>query len=909
MFCDYLLGQIVGRIFANGTGARLTYISSEMEFLPVRGTLYGLTLKRPEDAEHGGISIERISVRLHLLPLFKERVDLSHLTLDGVTIIAEQDQSAFWSLLDYLFGGDQPQSGWPVSVSDVRVRTRNKAGSLTLAGEDYRLEGNSVDFYAKTASPAPEDPFKTTVTADALDVQIAKAPKLPLNAVKLLGDLGNGKFSFTEATARSADLELSAPFKGVFTPVHVESAVELKFAAENFIAEQFGDSAEKFAFGLDVDANRLQIHSAPATDSNSPVRSKVEAEIKLSHSFPLQAAVETTIGNQPQKITVSGDLLPLGLKADLESTIVPRDEEDGETTEAAGSLISSLSLQNDNLRFEVHKREAPYSSSKEQDGFDGQGSWNLASGVLQFDLSDVHQRYKVVARRIDVAAAERRLNFTDTEITAAGESMRLNGTLSKDGWQAGLQGKWDLGPIGDKFPRLEQVSGELNVNLQITGAAFDPILDGTVNVEQGSVSLLLGTTIVGADNFKLSGRFLNDELIVDSMSANVGGGILGGGGHWTSLFDQDKRSGELNFALEGIDFEPVTGAYVNLKGYLALRDQPGALPELTGEVTSDHALYEKNVDIRQIVQALSQFIVGRGHNAGKVSGVTLGEGLSYDVHLLSPGGMLVDTNVAQAELRADLQLLGDTQNPYLEGEIQVLNGVFGFQAQEFQLTNAEMTFTPDRKSLDPELNILGETILKTTQGDEQRVFLAINGTLTQPKLNFSSDSGMSENEIVSLLGLSGAAGIQIIGREGVSAGYAEVFNPNSDLSLRDRIGGITGLSEVQIVPSFSTTTGEFAPKVIGTRPLIGGLELKLESELTSQQASGAEIEFPLTRSIKAQGGWKTTPITGNVRSASGAFNVGVRFEQHFPGTGLLPPRGFNKFKEIGEEADGAGEAK
>lgn len=163
--------------------------------------------------------------------------------------------------------------------------------------------------------------------------------------------------------------------------------------------------------------------------------------------------------------------------------------------------------------------------------------------------------------------------------------------------------------------------------------------------------------------------------------------------------------------------------------------------------------------------------------------------------------------------------------------------------------------------------------------------------MTKPEVSFTSDSGLSGNQVVALFGAgSGGEGITLVKSDMEEQfGLFDLLNPASDISFGDRISQIAGFSEVQLAPAFSSTTGEFAPRLSAKKPLLSNLDLELQTELTSEQASSAQLTYPLSPYLSATTGWKNVPVTKDVSSSSGSFNAGIRYQESFPGLTLIPP--------------------
>ena len=208
-------------------------------------------------------------------------------------------------------------------------------------------------------------------------------------------------------------------------------------------------------------------------------------------------------------------------------------------------------------------------------------------------------------------------------------------------------------------------------------------------------------------------------------------------------------------------------------------------------------------------------------------------------------------------------------------------------ANQFEITNGRLSFTEDSVGIDPKLDIAGETTVLSQLGEEQFVRMIITGTLSDPDLHFSSDAGLSEDEIISLLGFGTSLGEFSLVDSSNQKSLFELFNPSSGISLEERIGGLTDFDRVKVETAVSPYTGEFVPVVSATRKVVGELDLKMESELGGRNASQIRVDYPLTRDVTVGGGWKSLSLTRDANSNSGSMNIGFHYRKTFPGLKLF----------------------
>src|SRR4030095_9077266 len=87
--------------------------------------------------------------------------------------------------------------------------------------------------------------------------------------------------------------------------------------------------------------------------------------------------------------------------------------------------------------------------------------------------------------------------------------------------------------------------------------------------------------------------------------------------------------------------------------------------------------------------------------------------VGLDLHILAPGELYVENNVAKLEARADIHVTGTLGTPVLYGRIEVLDGEVTFRDRVFELQGATADFRPDL-GLAAALNISAESTIDTT---------------------------------------------------------------------------------------------------------------------------------------------------------------------------------------------------
>ena len=380
----------------------------------------------------------------------------------------------------------------------------------------------------------------------------------------------------------------------------------------------------------------------------------------------------------------------------------------------------------------------------------------LGSGKLTVDNIQISEQDNLIEKPLLAEIKDGRLSFTNVELFQDTSLLKLTGFVDKkDAWNARIQGDWNLENVFPYLEFIEQVSGKLETDIFISGPVLKPVIDGSVILSKGSVSVPLGVTVVGATKVNAKIKFDKDTLILEQFVGKIGDGNVTGTGSTTFLFDKFKRESRFSLQAKDILIEPIEQFSLQMNGDLNYSDLPFQDGKLEGKLILANALYEKDLNLTQVIKNITKALLGSSFVKVK-SSKTLGffnkDLVSFDVDVSAPNSILLETNIIQAQIDANLKLLGTLNQPKLDGTISVLDGAFGFQSSKFDILKAVAKFRKESALIDPLLDIIGETTTSSFTGEDHQVRMSVSGTLSNPIVNFSSDTGLPENEVVSLFG-------------------------------------------------------------------------------------------------------------------------------------------------------------
>lgn len=467
--------------------------------------------------------------------------------------------------------------------------------------------------------------------------------------------------------------------------------------------------------------------------------------------------------------------------------------------------------------------------------------------------------------------------------------LKINGSIYKSkGWNVDLAGLMPLSILAHNIDVLEGIQGNLRLSSQVRGEFFNPEIFGQARIEESSFNLILGNIILGAEGIHGVVNFSGNKIEVQNLTGELADGVMILRGQAENIFSKENRYVNLVLDSRNMKIEPANGLFIDLSSSLGFSVQKNIPTLLRGNVEIEEAVYENAVNLDTLISAVTAFIKnGLWASSGSVNAERL-SGILVDVHVASKGGMLLDTNVLQAEFLGDLHVQSDLLNPRIDGKVTVLDGGFKVNQTEFQILSGELLFSDQLSSLNPKVTMTSEGSLRNRSGDETKIFLSIGGNIKNTKLSLTSEGQATSRDLAKQLGVGGGGNqVKLVDDKLANVGFRELLSPSSDLTILERVSGLTGFDDVRVETGVSVRTGEFIPQVFASRPLPADFRGTLSSELSGDKASGGKLEYRLDDSYSVFSSWRSQAVTASSQTGGGNIGFGFQYRRTFKGISLF----------------------
>ena len=297
------------------------------------------------------------------------------------------------------------------------------------------------------------------------------------------------------------------------------------------------------------------------------------------------------------------------------------------------------------------------------------------------------------------------------------------------------------------FFRDIRSSGSATLKARVTGSLEKPEFGGSATMTDGRVRYLYLPHGLEAINGTLT--FDAGGIRVDGVRATVGrGDVVFGGRIGLNGFEP----GDLNLTATGerMNIRYIEGFPALVDADLALRGTMTA-PVLSGTVTVRDAEWSRRFEATPDILALATGEKAPVGAPSEPSAVPL----RLDIHVVAPGTLRVENNLARVRATADLRLGGTMDRPQLFGRAEILRGELQFEANRYRITRGYIDFTNPLK-IDPYFDLEAETRVRIPSGSSGssqsfRVTLGLTGTATAFTPTIDSDPPLPLADIVSLL--------------------------------------------------------------------------------------------------------------------------------------------------------------
>ncbi len=440
-----------------------------------------------------------------------------------------------------------------------------------------------------------------------------------------------------------------------------------------------------------------------------------------------------------------------------------------------------------------------------------------------------------------------RVRGAGTDVTVSGSLALSPFTLNLD-----VQGDVILDPLNTLIETWG-LAGRADIDLNISGQPPDLLYTGHVNLSSGLVSLPFLNQPIEAMTARLA---LNNRRVrIEEWSGLLGGGNLGGNGE-IQLRDGRPQSFRFTMLAEEVLLRVETGVRVTVSADVV---HEGTLERslLSGVVSVVQGEYRKQ-------WMPGEPVLGSIRPPSSADDPFL-RSVQLDVQIEAPQNLRVDNNIADLELRADLELLGTLQNPVLLGHALVLEGDVLWRDNVFRILQGTVEFQNPIRT-EPSFDVRAETVVR-----QYSVILNLSGSLERGMLfSYSSSPPLSDLELFRLLALGEAPDGDTSGPTLGNVGLqASSFLTAQYMSQVERgAQRVFGLDRFRIEPTLYGAESDPTARVTLGQQITPDILVTYSTVLGSSQTQIVTVEYRWRRNMRLVGS----------REEDGSYGIDIRFD-------------------------------
>ena len=489
-------------------------------------------------------------------------------------------------------------------------------------------------------------------------------------------------------------------------------------------------------------------------------------------------------------------------------------------------------------------------------------------GRLAFDTLEVGYRDLTLAQQAPASIVARDGVATVERLALSGSagSLAVSGDVTLTGETAvdlTSDGSLELAALSF-LTDAARVSGPVTFQVAARGPVQRPSMQGHAELTGGTV-VIDDPADIAIEQLRARLDLTGSQVRLSALSGTVNGGRLSGSGtvglDATPIPDADLRLeiDELSFSAP-LDLRSTSDVALALRTrddqYVVSGDVRIAEGGLTGDINFDTGVLG---------------LIGRPRELDLTAERNPQlERVRFDVHVVTDTPILVDNNMATAELTTDVHVLGTPYDTGMSGRLELLDGSsVTLNERRYDVERGVITFT-DERVISPSFDLR-----LTTNARHYDVTLGVTGDVGATETTLTSNPSLPEPDIMALL-VTGRTLDDMRGEE------YDVAREQVLSYLTGRVGSslgrgleqATGLSEVRVEPTLIAAEADPGARLTVGQELTDGLRLVYSTDLTDSSNQIWMAEYDITRRFE----------TRAVRQRDNTYRAEFRHDLRFGGT-------------------------
>ena len=390
-----------------------------------------------------------------------------------------------------------------------------------------------------------------------------------------------------------------------------------------------------------------------------------------------------------------------------------------------------------------------------------------------------------------------------------------------------------------------RTEGNATLKLAAQGTLTSPALTGTIDLMDGTA--VTNEPRIAAENINVHLDLAGRRMSLTRFEADVNGGTVNASGTLT-LGERFVREVDLEIAAKEVAFDGPVNIRSVSNATLRL-GRSGDVIVAKGKVTIEEAGLTDDINLN--AGLLARIAARRNRDLTERRDTWLGQ-LRFDIDVATATPMLVDNNLARAEIDTELHVVGTPYEPGLLGTLTLEEGSeILLNERRYQVERGVISFADERRIL-PSFDLR-----LFTRVSDYDVTLVVTGAAGSTETTLTSVPSRPEPDILAML-VTGRTLDEMRGEE------FEVARDQVLSSLAGRLGSSLGrglqqatpLSEVRIEPTLIANEADPSARLTLGQNLTNNLKIVYSTNLADSNDQIWIVEYDLTRRFQARGVWQ-----------------------------------------------------
>ncbi|WP_206237995.1 translocation/assembly module TamB domain-containing protein [Novosphingobium terrae] len=408
----------------------------------------------------------------------------------------------------------------------------------------------------------------------------------------------------------------------------------------------------------------------------------------------------------------------------------------------------------------------------------------------------------------------------------------------------------------------QSLKGPIGIAADFGGTVKAPQLNGLVRANDLTYeNSSYGTKLT---NIALSGRFANDRLQVESLTAKARNGTISASG-FVSLSAQEGYPIQLGIDMKDAQLASGQDLAARASGSIKIVNGPNQPATISGTVILPETHYrivrEGSANVPTLTGVRRKPVNGPQRITGAPEPISsVPSNWKLDLQVRADNQIYVTGMGLDSEWEADMHVGGTSGAPLINGTIKVVRGTLSFAGHSFDLDSDSLITFSGGDMTDPTLKITATSTISDVD-----ITINVTGTATNPTIALTSSPSLPQDELMARVLFGGPVGslsalqaVQLASSLNTLRGGKGGLNPLGTLQ------SATGISRLRVLGADSTTGRETA--VAAGKYITNNIYIEVITDTRGYTATSLEVALTKALSVISQAGaFGGTGVTGRYR--------------------------------------------